>query len=134
MFRQGYIGAVLTDDSKKALRKYARYPQVFCHHVTMAFAPTEEIWGKYQHLLGKEITIEVDGSATDEKCQVFCVTGIPSENVHPHITVSTQLKVAPAYSNKLIATAVEQNNLVPLSLKLQGIVTWISFKPHNKKL
>jgi len=115
------IGAILTEDSRKTLLEH--FPPMFsnvrAHHVTIAFKPDEETLEKYQHLIGQQIEIPVFGIVKDAKSQVLLVH-CPSENPHPHITISFAENSSAKYSNELAATQPGQK-VMPLTL--QAVVT-----------
>lgn len=115
------IGAILTEQSRQKLLE--TFPPMFsnvrAHHVTIAFNPSSETLEKYQHLIGQQIDIPVFGIVKDAKSQVLLVH-CPSENAHPHITISFSDESSAKYSNELAETTPGQK-VMPLTL--QAVVT-----------
>lgn len=86
------------------------------HHITLNFGKEES------YLLGKEVEFEIVGYVKDDLCQAFIVNlpdDITTNNV-PHITVAHSNKVAPKYSNELIANSKSFN--FDNSIKFSGKV------------
>jgi hypothetical protein len=100
---EGYIAAVISKRAAKKLRSFAIHSKIFCHHVTIAYAPTDEIYAKYAHLVGKRIAFTITGICSNNKGQAAAVRDVPSENHHPHITISCAVGVPPVYSNDLLS-------------------------------
>jgi len=100
----GYLAVVLTQNSRKELLRLVppKHKEVIAHHSTIAFKPGAETLKKYKTLVGKKIKLVVLGAASDEKGQAVLVNG-PSENPHPHITISCAPGVEAKYSNELLS-------------------------------
>lgn len=100
----GYLAVVLTPRSRNELLRLvpAKHEDVIAHHMTIAFKPGDDILKKYKPLVGKKIKLVVLGAASDEKGQAVLVNG-PSENPHPHITISCAPGVEAKYSNELLS-------------------------------
>jgi len=100
----GYLALVLDEDSKKVLLEKLppRYKNVYSHHVTVVYEPTEDEYNKYKDLLGKTFDIQVVGYTKDDKCDAaFVRVPISIKNAYPHITLSTN-NIDPVYSNELL--------------------------------
>lgn len=95
------VAAVLDDETANFLKGLAVHQNVFCHHVTMAYQPSPEVYAKYQHLIGTTIEFDCRWSVRDHKGQATFVDGVPSEKKVPHITISCADGVEPVYSNQL---------------------------------
>lgn len=103
MVRNGYFAAVLTEKAQRKLAAAAKHPQVYCHHVTLAYRPTEEQYEKYAPLLGTTVFVDIEEMREDEKGQAASVRlAIPCENIHPHVTISCADGIPAVYSNALL--------------------------------
>jgi len=98
---RGYFAAVLTTDSSEALKRLAVHPDIYAHHVTLAYLPDAATYAKYAPRLGEQINIKVIGLADDGKAQA-AVVETESENDNPHITISCEPGVKPVYSNEML--------------------------------
>ena len=107
------VQAVLTPKSQRKLLQMVPpvHPNIYAHHVTMAFNPDLETLARYQPMEGQRVRIPVVAVAVDDKAQAVLV-GAESENEYAHITISTADGVGPVYSNDLLASADHQH--VPL--------------------
>jgi hypothetical protein len=103
-----FVSAVLTQASQDALLEAFPpvHPNVYGHHMTMAFKPSNAALERYEPMLGERLQLRVVGYAEDESGQAVVVDGL-SENLKPHITVSTADGVGPVYSNKLLEHGYE---------------------------
>lgn len=119
--KNGYLAAILTEDSQKKLASLAVHPEIYAHHITIAFKPTEEIWKKYEDMIGQELEVEIIGIAEDENCQAALVFGCPSENENPHITISCQPGIKPVYSNDLLNKVAVEPHEMTLRVKIEFI-------------
>ena len=101
-----FISAVLTEESRKRLleRVPPVHPNVYAHHVTMAYKPDPTTLEYYRQMEGQRLRIPVTAMALDDKAQAVLV-GAESENEHPHITISVAEGVEPRYSNDLFDIA-----------------------------
>jgi hypothetical protein len=101
-----FVSAVLTPKSHNMLlaRVPPVHPNVYAHHVTMAFNPDEATLAYYRQFEGRRIRVPVTAVVVDDKAQAVLV-GVESENDHPHITVSVAEGVKPRYSNDLFTVA-----------------------------
>jgi hypothetical protein len=70
-------------------------------HLTSVFKPSLEAVSAMP--LGGRVQITVTGWAADEKGQALVVSGFPSANATPHLTLSTAQGVSPVYSNELLS-------------------------------
>lgn len=124
-----FISLVLTPHSQEILKRVIppAHPWVKAHHMTMAFKPAIDRLEHYQAMVGQRLRIKVTGVAQDEKGQAVAVQG-PSDNPHPHITISCADGVSPAYSNQLVAGGVKP--ITPLWL--DGIVEMEPLDPTFK--
>lgn len=109
------IQVVLSDSEHNRLISIfpPKHPNVYAHHMTVAFKPTKEQCERYSKFVGQEIEMPVITEVSDDKAQALLIDSIYSENEFPHITVSTAEGTKPSYSNQLIA-----NNTA--SLFMQG--------------
>jgi hypothetical protein len=117
-----YSAVVLDDISKNKLIKVFNKMipegwEIIAHHMTINLGV---INSKYADDLGKSINLSVENYAIDDKVMAVGVSGYPSINIKPHITLAVNRKDGgkPMMSNKL-------TNWRPLGfpLKLTGIVT-----------
>ena len=97
------------------------HPNVYAHHITLAFRPNEmeeELWSS-RH--GESVTLTVDKFAFDESGQAVIVGGIDrSRGGIPHVTISCANGVKPVYSNTLLASG-ELHDLSE-SLNITGVI------------
>jgi hypothetical protein len=110
MKKISYIGLFLTEESRKVLldRIKPKHGTVTADHITLAFAPSEEVLEILKPKLGRLYSIKLSGQASDEKGQAVAVERdeLPFiENAFPHITVSCAAGVKPVYSNELLKMA-----------------------------
>ncbi len=108
-----YIAAFLTEESHKKLLEFlpAKYPNIYAHHVTLHYKPTHSDLSRYQ--IGQKVMLKITAFAEDDKAQACVIeTDIPSQNKHPHITLSTAEGIEPVYSNELLEAG---NNLTALA-------------------
>lgn len=80
------------------------HPNVFYHHSTIAFKPTDTS----NIEIGKTYKINITGRLTTDKVDVLLVENIKSLNKHPHITLSTAEGVKPFASNEEIANNLDK--------------------------
>ena len=103
--KRGYIAAVLDHDFAEDLRNetemYGRHDNVRCEHVTMAYNPSDEVFKKYENLIGRDVFINVQAVVHDDRAQAAIVTGLPSENEVAHITLSLADGVPASYTKSL---------------------------------
>ena len=124
----GYLAVVLSEESVAKLKDAFPpvHPVVHCHHMTVAWRPSEQVLEEYEHLLGKEFDLCVYGYATDDKGQAVRVVppfNLAVENNHPHITLSCAEGVGAEYSNELL----ERNfsRFGRLGLKFRGTLEFV---------
>lgn len=103
-----FVSAVLTRASQDELLDAFPpiHPNVYAHHATLAFKPTEPALDRYVPYLGERLYLSVIGYGEDDKGQAV-VVDVQSENRIPHITISTADGVGPVYSNKLLEAGYE---------------------------
>jgi hypothetical protein len=100
----------LSEEAKQQVLEIvpACHPTLHLDHMTLAFAPSVDLL--VQLPLGKTVTLQVHGVASDDKGQALAVSlpeasgALVSRNAHPHITLSTAHGVPPVYSNTLLAS------------------------------
>ncbi|MBC7982110.1 hypothetical protein H7X65_03475 [Candidatus Parcubacteria bacterium] len=116
-----YIAANLTEDSVKLLREKIppKYGRVFCHHMTMAFNPSQATFDKYKDLIGTEIELFVMAYCHDDRAQAVLIDTNLSENEYPHITLSCDERTKPVYSEELLQRKTNYGNIY---FKLKAIV------------
>ncbi|MDA8611288.1 hypothetical protein N9L18_00270 [Candidatus Pacebacteria bacterium] len=120
---KGYFAAVLLSAGSEALSSNSVHSNVFCHHVTLAYRPDPETAEKYEGLIGEFVELRAVWMRTDEKGQAAIVSGIESENKHPHVTISCADGVEPVYSNELLAA--RKGKRTPLNIRLFAEVQFI---------
>lgn len=115
-----YSAVFLIHNSKSKLLSHfpAKHQNVFAEHCTLKFGLSEEDIKNLS--VGQEVKILVNGYAEDEKGQAVSVElkGIKSNNIIPHITISTAIGVKPFYSNELLKKDLQKVS----HLELDGIV------------
>lgn len=120
-----YIGVFLTDESHGLLASDATHEKVFAHHLTVAFRPGMDQEGELSAFLGRQVEMEVQGWARDEKGEAVLVK-LPDwladycQNDYPHVTVSCAEGVKPVYSNDLLAEADDAGSIEPRGGVLVG--------------
>ena len=103
-------------------------PNVYLHHMTVAFRPTEFEYNQLDY--GKETNLYIVGVVGNKKAQAFLVeTVLPVKNKYPHITISTADGVSPAYSNQLF----EQEKVVQLvdPIEIVTKIGWFDGRQRN---
>jgi hypothetical protein len=106
-----YSGIILDDASHRGIANWARsfasqnIPyfgdwEIIAHHMTSCLGPLPD---KLRSGIGKPFTLKVTHYAFDKKVFALKVTGFPSSNEHPHITVAVNRKQGgkPMMSNQL---------------------------------
>lgn len=111
-----FFSVVLDEESQAQVRKLAIHPNVYGHHMTVAFRPDESELPKLRAVVGREYILNASRLAADEKGQALRVSGAPSLNKNPHVTVSCAEGTEPKYSNELLSH--EQGE--PVDLVLRG--------------
>lgn len=101
------------------------HPNVFAHHITVAFKPSVEQAARLAEECGREVDINIAGEASDENCQAVLVSGVDSNNKMPHITISCADGVKPVYSNELLEKT-PKHELVMQNMSLKGILTFVT--------
>lgn len=108
MAKRGYIAAVLDHDFAKDLRNEASglsqisIEKYKCEHVTMAYNPTDEVFKKYEHLIGQTLDVTVTDLFEDDDVMAAVIEGIPTENEIPHVTICVARGVPPAASKTML--------------------------------
>jgi hypothetical protein len=97
-----YVGVFLEKESRDKLLKLVppRHPTIYAEHVTVCFKPSLQQLANFK--LGERIEFQAMGVVFDARGQAVRVRGVPSENEHPHITISCALATKPVYSNQLL--------------------------------
>lgn len=119
----GYYAAVLDPESSELLKDKAVHTNIFCHHVTLAYNPTEEVASRYKHLVGTKLQLRVTGIRTSNKCQAAIVEGVQTENKHSHVTISCADGTKPVESNELLS--IEEGFFEEVDLQISAEVTFI---------
>jgi hypothetical protein len=122
----GYIAAVLTEESADLLKELAIHPEIYCHHLTIVYKPTEEHWQKYGHLIGQNIKLEIVGVGFSDKAQAALVKGCPTENEFPHITISCARNTPPKDSMEIF----KKNKIIDLNFQLDAEIKFIPFESN----
>lgn len=120
----GYIAAVLTEESVNLLKTLAVHGKIYCHHFTIAYMPNREVWGKYENLIGQKFFLETIGIAQDDKAQAVLLKNYICESGQPHITISCDNLTPPKYSAELL----NGGKIQPLKIRLEAVVKFIPFK------
>jgi len=117
-----YSAVVLTDESHEKLLKVFKnmIPEgwkPYAHHMTLNMG---EIDPKYADDLGQEVELTVIDYAIDDLVMAVGVTGYPTNNAKPHITMAVNVDGGgkPFFSNKLTDWKP-----IGFPLKVSGIVT-----------
>lgn len=129
--RDGYIAAIISQSAAARLSALAVHPDIYCRHMMAAYRPDATAWERFGNLVGQSRGLTVVGIAQDERAQAVLVTGCPSENEHPHITVSCARGVPPAYTIQMVARAVAEGRVQSLDLGVRVINAHIKFKPFS---
>lgn len=114
-----YLSIVLDDASRARVQRLAVHPNVYGDHVTVAYQPTGEQLKQLRPQVGKRFKFEAVAIVQDSKGQALRVTGVPSLNAHPHVTVSCAEGIDPVYSNELLAREQGQPKTVRLAGRLE---------------
>lgn len=105
MSNVSYSAVVLDERSRQKLIKYfedliPNNYDIIAHHMTINLG---EIDFKYEKYLGLPIKLKVEDFAIDNKVAAVGVSGFPSKNEKPHITLAVNKQVGgkSVMSNKL---------------------------------
>lgn len=118
--------AVLDQASQDLLKKYAIHDQVYCHHMTMAFKPTDEQYRRLHAFVGMAFEGRVSWIIQNAAC---CAARIETNtlclNKHPHVTISCGPDVKPVYSNTLLDLPATEVLEMPLlhPFEVRGVIT-----------
>ncbi len=123
----GYIAAVLAHESSERLKALARFDNVACHHVTMAFNSPYSDWIPYLDLVGSSMVLQVIGKANNGRIQAALVQGVRSEKALPHITISKIDSAESVEANEMLALALRRGVLRPFRMSLTARVQFIPF-------
>lgn len=129
-----YICLKLDEPSKSKLIQITKelfretHPKLYCDHLTLAFG--KQVKNFDMELIGQETTLSSSTIAYDDKCVAlvidpYQVIEFGVNNEHPHITMATDGMTKPVYSNELISTNPEIEELDE-PITLSAIVTPIS--------
>lgn len=121
----GLIAVVLDDQTTAFLRKRAVHDNVFARYVTMAYRPTSDVYAKYAPMIGKRIEFDIVYETFDAKGQAVVVSGVPSENAVPHITISCTEGTKPSYSNTLFDKTDPHTYKGPVESRGGGVVEFV---------
>lgn len=113
------VMAVLTpESSEKLLRTFPPiHPNVKAHHMTVAYKPNQMFFDRYKRMEGQTLKMRVLGHAADERGQAVVVMG-PSDNAHPHVTISVADGTEAVYSNELLHKGWESGPRMEIEGKL----------------
>lgn len=119
-----YITVILNKESVDKLKEEIspKYPEVFYHHMTLVYNPSEEEYEKYEDMLGETVEFKVVKHCFDDKCQAVLVDTDLSMNEYPHITLSCTEDTKPTYSNQML----EGSSCEDVSLILSGEIAVLS--------
>jgi hypothetical protein len=142
---KGYLQLKLDKDSSDKLKKKAKYPQIFSHHVTIIFGVSEDDERVKELLNIGDMVIRGKEIYTDDKGQALSVDmlsdfvslnedqkNILKENgkkQNYHVTISTQDGVKPVYSNDLLKNP--EANREPFTETLRGTMEFFPFGRGN---
>lgn len=92
--------------------------------MTIKFKPTELELGNVP--LGRKVKLKAERMTHDDKGQALLVSGFPSDNVHPHITISYNKEKGGSgkYSNELLAReyGIVFQTVHPKEIILDGVI------------
>ena len=126
MAKRGYIAAILDLNFAEDLinaTEGEHHNHIVCKQVTLAYNPSDEVFKKYEHLIGKEIDLLVYRMVWDAYGQAVLVHGVETENGHAHITISHAECVRASYSNDLIVNP--DRNEIPLGMAGKATVRFV---------
>lgn len=105
--KNSYSAVVLDEESRKLLinnlRKMGKLNdnyEIIAHHMTINLGPLKK---ELADKLGEKIKLTVHSYAEDDRVKAVGVSGFPSKNKNPHITVSVNREIGgrPKHSNEL---------------------------------
>ena len=99
------------------------HPKVYATHVTLSFEPS--LKRILETRIGRKVSLKVTGSADNGKIQVSTVEflkTIPSNNEHPHITISTEEGVSPKLANAMLSTHPLNPIYQSQAISLEGVL------------
>lgn len=97
------------------------HSKIYAEHVTLAFKPSIESLESLE--IGKKVTLTIWGVGNDGKVQAVTADipdGVSSENVNPHVTISTIPSSHPKFSNDMLSSHPVMQ--LPSHLKLEGVI------------
>ncbi len=88
-----------------------QYPKVYCDHLTLAYGKDQVGRLDLDSIIGKSVVLHGSAVCRDEKCMALvvepsCVRSLGCFNEFPHITLATDGRTPPVYSNELIHNVV----------------------------
>ena len=124
---RGYISIALDTDSVSKLKEAfpPTFPNIFYHHVTVAYMPdtADEAFDFYGE--GDTVSFETAfAPVVFAGVQCIRVDGVRSTNRYPHITLSTEPGTSPAKSNEVL---LERGTEPAPSIKLKGTAVYNRF-------
>ena len=138
---KGYLQLRLNTSSEKNLKEKAKYPNVFCHHVTILFGVSEDDEQVQQLLKVGEMSVFGKDIYMDDKAQAVSVNMLADpvaltkedkkllEEIGKikdfHVTISTQEGVKPVYSNELLKNPSAEKE--PFNQLLKGKMEFFKF-------
>lgn len=100
-----YSAVILDEFSRKMLIKHFKsiIPEqfeIFVHHMTINLGPIDQ---KYEKYIGMSITLKVVDIGISDYVIAVGVTGFPSNNIKPHITLAVNKTIGgkPRMSNDI---------------------------------
>jgi hypothetical protein len=122
-----FVAVVLDDESRERLVSW--FPagllmKTIAHHMTVKFKPSEADLAELN--LGEQIQLQVIGWADNGHIQAVAVTAsprLPCANAVPHVTVATDGRTPPKFSNDLLEqgfTRVHGGPVLTGTLKGEG--------------
>jgi len=127
---KGLLVVHLDEETKAKLKELAIHPKVHCHHITLAYRPSQEVYDRYARWLDKSVHFTIVEIVTDELGQAVVVKGIETENPIAHITISCAEGTPPVYSNTLLCdvyNSESQSIRKALNIKGGGRVGYVPF-------
>ena len=119
-----YIGLFLSADGRRRLHqwagKYVHIPEdwrIYCDHMTVVYndggMEAMHQYVQYYRRTGETVALRVEEIGVSENCVAVKVSGFPSNNRIPHITVATAPNAKPVMSNQI----TQWKKIAPITLE-----------------
>lgn len=123
----GYYYVLLDANIRTSLKTLAVHPEIYCHHVTVAFKPTLEQARVLDTLVGEKYNFRASRLVSNAKGQALEVD-LQTNNPHSHVTISCARGVKPVYSNTLLELPDDQVESRPYAAALSGVLQFEAFR------